>query len=290
MAWRAAGPAPRPERGPSARARVSARLPGSPAPGRTPPGAPGPACAWPAPECTRTASRTRSPAPRPPLVAVRALRRATPTGRPPHVHDTMETPVRSGARQRAVLPAWIDRAGPARRAAQVSAQDVDIGLPPHGGRRARLGIISGCAQIVPVSPRCPTAKCPARWHQSPLQLLVKQRSRNPRSRRRHGPNRWNRRQCRHRCPRQCRRHRRRNPGLSRGHCRRRNRNRTRTRSQYRTRSRCRRRCRQRPTRSAATSSPGGADPGTRSAPMSAMHGRCSIMCHHDGALILPVGD
>jgi hypothetical protein len=62
--------------------------------------------------------------------------------------------------------AWIDRAGPARRAAQVSAQDVDIGLPPHGGRRARLGIISGCPQIVPVSPRCPPAKCPPRWHQS----------------------------------------------------------------------------------------------------------------------------
>jgi hypothetical protein len=207
MAWRAAGAAPRPERGPSARARVSARPPGSPAPGRTPPGAPGSACARPAPECTRTASRTRSPAPRPPLVAVRALRRATPTGRPPHVHDTMETPVRSGC-QRAVRPAWIDRAGPARRAAQVSAQDVDTGLPPRGGQRARLGIITGCPQIVPV---------------------------NPRSRSRRGPNRCSRHQCR----RQCRCRRRRNAGRNRDHCRRLNRNR----SQYRTRSRCRRHCR-----------------------------------------------
>ncbi len=225
--------------------------------------------------------------PGPPLVAVRALRRATPPGRPPHVHDTIETPVRSGC-QRAVLPAWIDRAGPARRAAQVSAQDVDIGLPPHGGRRARLGIISGCLQIVPVSPRCPTAKCPARWHQSPLQMLVKQRSRNPRSRSRHGPNRSSRRQCRRRCPRQCRRQCRRNPGRSRGHCRRRNRNRTRSqyRTQSRTRSRCRRRCRQRPTRSAATSSPSEAGP--RLSQRYTVAARSC--CHHDGALILPVGD
>jgi len=33
-----------------------------------------------------------------------------------------------------------------------------------------------------------------------------------------------------------------------------------------------------------------ADPGTRPAPISAMHGRYPIICHHDGALILPVGD
>jgi hypothetical protein len=291
MAWRAAGSAPRPERGRSARAVVSARPPGSPAP-------------W--------QDTTRCPGPRV---------RAASAGVHSHgIHDTITRPRphswpfahssrqhhQAGRRtsttrwkhlsnQDASVPfclAWIDRAGPARRAAQVSAQDVDKGLPPHGGRRARLGIISGCPQIVPVSPRCPTAKRPARWHQSPLQLLVKQRSRNPRSRSRHGPNRWNRRQCRHRCPRQCRRHRRRNPGRSRGPCRRRNR--TRTRSQYRTQSRtrrrCRRRCGQRPTRSAATSSPGGADPSTRPAPVSATHGRCPIMCHHDGALILPVGD
>ena len=122
--------------------------------------------------------------------------------------------------------------------AQVSAQDVDTGLPPRGGRRARLGIISGCPQIVPVSPRCPTAKCTARWRQTPLQMLVKQRSQNPRSRSRPGgPNRWSRRPCRCPCRRQChhrhsqcrRRNRhpnhsqsRRNPGRSRGQCRRRN--------------------------------------------------------------------
>ncbi len=278
---------PRPERCPSARAVVSTRPPGSPAPGSTPQGARAPRARG-----QRLGALVRHPGhdhpTRPPLVAVRALRRITSPGRPARVHDTMETPVRSGC-QRAVRPAWIDRAGPARRAAQVSAQDVDTGLPPRGGRRARLGIISWCAQIVPVSPRCPTAKCPARWHQSPLQMLVKQRSRNPRSRRRHGPNRWNRRQCRHRSPRQCRRHRRRRyPGRSRGHCRRRNRNRSR--SQYRTpsrtRSRCRRRRRQRPTRSAATSSPSGAGP--RLSQRYTVAARSC--CHHDGALILPVGD
>jgi len=100
------------------------------------------------------------------------------------------------------------------RAWRVSAQDVDTGLLPRGGRRARLGIISGCPQIVPVSPRCPTAKCPARWRQTPPPMLVKQRSWNPRSRSRPGPNRWSRRPCR--------RQSRRNPGRSRDQCRRRN--------------------------------------------------------------------
>ena len=160
--------------------------------------------------------------------------------------------------------AWVRLAGDA----QVSAQAAGTGLPPRGGRRARLGIISGCPQIVPVGPRCPAAKCPARWRQAPLRVPVKQRRRNPRSRSRRGPNRWSRRRCRHRCPHQCRHRRGRNPGRSRGHCRRRNRNRT--------RSRCRRRCRQRSAGSAATSSPGGAGPGTRSAPISAVHGRCPI--------------
>ena len=126
--------------------------------------------------------------------------------------------------------------------AQVSAQDADTALPPRGGRRARLGIISGCPQIVPVSPRCPTAKCPARWRQTPPQMLVKQRSQNPRSRSRRGPNRSSRRQCRHRCPRQCR-HRR-------DQSRRRNRNRSQYRARSHTRSRCRRCCRQRSTCSA----------------------------------------
>jgi hypothetical protein len=182
--------------------------------------------------------------PRPPLVAVRALRLAGDV--------------------------------------QVSAQDVDTGLPPRGGRRARLGIISGCPQIVPVGSRCPATKRPARWHPAALQMLVKQRSRNPRSRSRRGPNRWSRRQCRHRCRHQCRR---RNPGHHHDHCRRR---RNRSRSQCRTRSRCRRRRRQRPTRSAATSSPGGPVP----APDPRLSRRCTPAarsCHHDGALILPVG-
>jgi hypothetical protein len=179
---------PGPKRCPSARAVVSTRPPGSPAPGNTPPGAPGPACARPAPGVLARRPRHDHPL-RPPLVAVRALRWIAPAGRPPHVHDTIRTPVRSGARQRAVLSASIDRLGPARRHAQVSAQDVDTGLPPRGGRRARLGIISGCPQIVPVSPWCPTTRSPVRWHQTPPQMLVKQRSRNPRSRSLRGPNR-----------------------------------------------------------------------------------------------------
>jgi hypothetical protein len=173
--------------------------------------------------------------PRPPLVAVRALRQATPPGRPPHVHDTMETPVRSGARQRAVLPG-VDRSRGS--SSQGSA-----------GKRTRRRYRSAAAWWakgpagnhlrVPADrsrePTVPDGEVPPKMAPEPLQMLVKQRSRNPRSRSRHGPNRWNRRQCRHRCPRQCRRHRRRNPGRSRGHCRRRNRNRTR--SQYRTQSR-----------------------------------------------------
>jgi hypothetical protein len=95
------------------------------------------------------------------------------------------------------------------------------------------------------------AACP------PLPMLVKQRSRNPRGRSRRGPSRWSRRQCPRQCRHRCRRHHR-NPGRSRGRCRRRSRNRSR--SQCRTRSRWRRRRRQRPTRSAATSSPGGPIP------------------------------
>jgi hypothetical protein len=115
-------------------------------------------------------------------------------------------------------------------------------------------------------------------------MLVKQRGRNPRSRSPRGPNRWSRRQYPRQCRLQCARRHRRNPGRSRDHCRRRNRNRSR--SQYRTRSRCRRRCKQRSTRSAATSSPSGAGP--------RLSQRCTVAarscCHHDGALILPVGD
>jgi hypothetical protein len=100
------------------------------------------------------------------------------------------------------------------RHAQASAHDVDTSLPPRGGRRAQPGIISGCPQIVPLSPRGPPTRCPARWRQRPLPMLVKQRSRNPPSRSQRGPNRWSRRPCHHRCPRQCRR-RHRNPGHTR---------------------------------------------------------------------------
>jgi len=156
--------------------------------------------------------------------------------------------------------AWVRLVGNA----QVSAQGADTGLPPRGGRRARLGIISGCPQIVPVSPRCPATKSPARWHQAPLQMLAGQRRRNPRSRSPRGPNRWNHCQYPLQCRLQCHRRRRRNPARSRDHCRRRNRNRSRSqyRTRSRTRSRCRRRRRQRSTRSAATSSPSGAGPRT----------------------------
>ena len=136
------------------------------------------------------------------LVAVRAPRRVISPGGQPHVHDTIGTPVRSG-RHRAVLPALIDRLGPARRGCAGKPTGRRYRSAAAWWARARPGIISGCPQTVPVSPRCPTTRCPARRRQTPLQMLVKQRSRNPRSRSRHGPNRWSRRRCHRQCRRQC---------------------------------------------------------------------------------------
>jgi hypothetical protein len=275
---------PRPKRCPSARAAASIRPPGSPAPGSTPPGAPGPACARPAPGRTRTASMTRSPA-RPPLVAVRALRRVTPPGGP-HVHGTIKTPVRLG-RQCAVLPALIDRLGPARRGC----------AGKRTGRRYRSAALrwaegpAGNHLRVPADrsrePVVPGGEVPGKMAPGPAPDAGQAARPEPARPKPARPEPVEPPPVPPPVPHRCRHRRGRNAGRSRGHCRRRNRNWSQYRTRSRSRSHCRRRRRQRSTRSAATPSPGG--------PVPAHDPRLSRRCtaaarscrRHNGALILP---